>query len=386
MLAQATRRVPRGEGRDTALALVGPLVGALARAWWRGRPQSSVAGMTTAAPEVTAELTTVADDEAVVFEGPSFRRYEGLEPDRDYELDGFGFRTLPRPGGERLATFATVNDVHFGEVECGVIEGLELGPILSVGPGETPYPETMNRGAIAEMAALEADVVVVKGDLTTYGTVDEYKSFLAAYSDAFGDRLYHVRGNHDAYVGETFASDAPFEIELPGVRLAVIDTVIPRHHTGQVTADQLEWLDELGARSDRPVLVFGHHHVWSPESRQRLETYFGITPDDSEKLVDVFARRQSLVGYFAGHTHRNRVRRFAVTGDVPWVEVACVKDFPGTWAEYRVFEGGVLQVHRRISTPEALDWTERTRVMFGGLYPQYAFGSLEDRCFAIKPR
>jgi hypothetical protein len=68
------------------------------------------------------------------------------------------------------------------------------------------------------------------------------------------------------------------------------------------------------------------------------------------------------------------------------VEVACVKDYPGSWAEYRVFEGGVLQVHRRISTPEALDWTERTRVMFGGLYPDYAFGSLADRCFAITPR
>src|SRR5439155_21117197 len=176
------------------------------------------------------------------------------------------------------------------------------------------------------------------------------------------------------------------DIALPGVRLAVIDTVIPRHHTGQVSAEQLEWLDELGAQSDRPVLVFGHHHVWSPESRQRLETYFGINPDDSEKLVDVSVRRSSLIGYFAGHTHRNRVRRFGVTGEVPWVEVACVKDFPGTWAEYRVLERGVLQIHRRISTPEALDWTERTRVMFGGLYPQYAFGSLEDRCFAIRPR
>ena len=37
--------------------------------------------------------------------------------------------------------------------------------------------------------------------------------------------------------------------------------------------------------------------------------------------------------------------------DKPFVEVACVKDYPGSWAEYRVFEGGVLQVHRRISTP-----------------------------------
>ena len=133
------------------------------------------------------------------------------------------------------------------------------------------------------------------------------------------------------------------------------------------------------------MLVFGHHHVWSPESNKRHETYFGINPDDSERLVDVFARRPALVGYFAGHTHRNRVRRFAATGDVPWVEVACVKDFPGRWAEYRVFEGGILQVHRRISSPEALEWTERTRAMFGGLYPLYAFGALDDRCFAIGP-
>ncbi|MBV8982644.1 MAG: hypothetical protein JO086_17230, partial [Acidimicrobiia bacterium] len=182
------------------------------------------------------------------------------------------------------------------------------------------------------------------------------------------------------------AADAPIEVELPGVRLAVLDTVIPEHHTGQVSTEQLEWLDELGARSDRPVLVFGHHHVWSPLSKTREETYFGINPDDSEKLVDVFARRPLLIGYFAGHTHRNRVRRFPASGDAPWVEVACVKDFPGAWAEYRVFEGGVLQVHRRISTPDALEWTERTRAMFGGLYPVYAFGELPDRCFPIWPR
>jgi 3',5'-cyclic-AMP phosphodiesterase len=340
--------------------------------------------MAVAAPVL--EVTTVADDEAVVFEGGNARRYDGLEPDREYGFDGAVFRTLPRPPGERLATIATVNDVHFGELECGVLEGLELGPILQSEPGDPPYPETMNKGAISEIRALDPDAVVAKGDLTTHGTADEYKSFLEAYEPAFGDRLYHVRGNHDASKGETFASDAPIEVELPGVRLAILDTAIPRHHTGQVSREQLAWLDELGARSDRPVLVFGHHHAWSPESKTREETYFGINPDDSEKLIDVVARRASLVGYFAGHTHRNRVRRFPSTGDVPWVEVACVKDFPGAWAEYRVFEGGVLQVHRRISTPDALEWTERTRAMFGGLYPAYAFGELADRCFPIWPR
>jgi predicted phosphodiesterase len=275
--------------------------------------------------------------------------------------------------------------VHFGETECGVIEGAELGPILTSAPGEPPYPETMNRAAVSEIAATDPDAVVVKGDLTTHGTADEYAAFLDVYK-TFGDRLHHVRGNHDAYTGETFAADAPAEVELPGVRLAILDTVIPRSERGRLDGAQLEWLDELGARSDVPVLVFGHHHVWSPESQSRAGTYFGINPDDSERLIDVFARRPALVGYFAGHTHRNRVRRFGATGDVPWAEVACVKDFPGAWAEYRIFEGGILQVHRRISTRAALDWTERTRGMFAGLYAEYAFGTLKDRCFPIWPR
>lgn len=329
------------------------------------------------------ELTTVADDEAVFHDGPRVIVHADLEPDTAYEREGIAFRTLARPHGERLATFATVNDVHFGEVECGLVEGTDVGPVLRAGPGEPPYPEMMNRAAAAEIDELNPDAVVAKGDLTTHGTVAEFEDFLACYASKFRDRLSYVRGNHDGYFGETFASDAPIEVILPGVTLAVLDTVIPLATTGQVSSDQLEWLDELGARADRPVVVLGHHHVWSPESRTRETGYFGINPDDSERLIDVVARRKSVVAYLAGHTHRNRVRRFQRGGDVAWVEVSSVKDYPGSWAEYRVFEGGILQVHRRISTPDALDWTDRTRAMFGGLYPQYAFGALEDRCLSF---
>ena len=110
-------------------------------------------------------------------------------------------------------------------------------------------------------------------------------------------------------------------------------------------------------------------------SKSRQARYFGINPDDSDRLIELAARRPAFAGYFAGHTHRNRVRRFPATGDKPWVEVACVKDFPGSWAEYRVFDGGVMQVHRRISTDDALAWTEKTRGMFDGAYPDYAFGN-----------
>jgi 3',5'-cyclic AMP phosphodiesterase CpdA len=328
------------------------------------------------------ELTTVADDEVVLHDGTEVRRHQGLESDHEYQLDGVTVRTLPRPAGERLTTFATVNDVHFGEVECGIIEGLPAGPTFRAEDGDDPYPLVMNRGAIAEIRAVDPAAVVVKGDLTAEGTVDEYADFLDAYR-VFGDRLHHVRGNHDAFHGATFASDAPFSVDLPGVRLAVIDTAIPARESGQVTAATLEWLEDLAATSDRPVLVLGHHHVWDPASRHRPAGYFGVSPDDSERLIALVARRPVIRGYFAGHTHRNRVRRFAATGSVPWVEVACVKDYPGTWAEYRVYEGGILQIHRRISSPEALRWTEQTRHMFDGAYAGYALGDIDDRCFEI---
>lgn len=329
-----------------------------------------------------AELTTVADDEAVVHDGLEVRSHRELAHDTDHTRDGFAFRTLPR-FGERLATVATVNDVHFGEEVCGLMEGLPDGPVFRAEPGADPYPEVMNRGAIEEIAAIEPDAVLVKGDLTCDGRDEEYAAFLAAYGPAFGERLHHVRCNHDAYRHQTYAPEGPQRIDVEGLTLALLDTTIPGHTTGQMPEAQLEWLEDLAAEADRPVLVLGHHHVWNPHASARPDDYFGIHPDDSDRFIAAVARQPRIIGYAAGHTHRNRVRRFAATGDRPWIEVACVKDYPGTWAEYRVFDGGVLQVHRRISTPDALAWTEQTRGMFGGAYGSYAFGELHDRCFAM---
>ena len=332
---------------------------------------------------MTPEVSSVSDDDVVIHVGAEVRHVTDLAPDTEYDLDGVTVRTLPRMG-ELLCRFATVNDVHFGETEAGVLDDVDDIEICRSEPGQDPYPEIMNRGAIAAISAIDPAVVVAKGDLTACGTIYEWQAFLDHYRPAFGDRLRFVRGNHDAYRGETHGDTGPFAIDLPGVTLAVIDTVIPRRTTGQITADTFAWLDGLLADTDGPVLVFGHHQNWMPGGN-RNPTYFGINPDDSEALLELTARRPNLRGYFAGHTHRNRVRRDSSTGDVPFVEVASVKDFPGSWAEYRVFDGGILQVHRRISDPESLAWSEKTRVLYRPLldYVEYALGSLADRCFAI---
>ncbi len=327
------------------------------------------------------ELTTVASRFAVAHDHEQVHRLDELAPDSEHELAGLAFRTLPEHGAH-LATFATVNDVHFGEEVCGLVSGTDTGPVFRAEPGDPPYPEVMNAAAVAEIVALDPDALVVKGDLTSTGTDAEVDAFLSSYAP-LAERMTWVRGNHESFHRQARGEVPTQEVVLPGVRLAVIDTSVDGAEGGRVGDDQLAWLDDLAASSDRPVVVLGHHHVWDPGSATRPDRYFGVCPDDSERLVALVARRPRIVAYLAGHTHRNRVQRFGLTGAVPWVEVACVKDYPGAWAEYRVHEGGILQVVHRISSPEALAWTEKTRHMYDGLYADYALGTLADRCFVI---
>ena len=70
-------------------------------------------------------------------------------------------------------------------------------------PGDEPYPEMMNRGAVAEIAAIDPDLVVVKGDLTAIGDHERVRPLPRGVRRAFGDRLLHVRGNHESYHGQT---------------------------------------------------------------------------------------------------------------------------------------------------------------------------------------
>jgi 3',5'-cyclic AMP phosphodiesterase CpdA len=245
----------------------------------------------------------------------------------------------------------------------------------------------MNRGAASEIAEIEPAALIVKGDLSQDGQPEEWEAFEACYRGAFGDRLHVVRGNHDAYHGQISYSGDQL-IVLPGVAVALIDTVIPCRTTGRVTAEQLDWLDAHAAAADRPMLVMGHHQQWiAGASGKRSSEYFGLDPDSSDALAEVVARRTTIVAYTAGHTHRHRLRRMSC--GIPTIEIGCVKDFPGTWAEYRVFEGGIMQVVHRVSTREALSWSERCRHLyrdFGIDYESYALGALEDRCCNIPLR
>jgi len=348
--------------------------------------------MNDASIESMFDLTTITDESVVlhsisrdVSEPISVYRYHGLEAGSSYEFHGMVATTLTPPAGELLCRFATVNDVHFGETECGRIDDHPLGPILTSAPDEPPYPETMNQSAVAEITEIDPAVVIVKGDLSVDGRPEEFAAFDACYGAAFGDRLHVVRGNHDSYRHQQeYAGDQ--WIELPGVAIALMDTAIPGATTGSLSTTQLEWLEFHAAASDRPVMVMGHHQQWvDGGDGKRSDDYFGLHPDPSDALDEVAARCERIVAYTAGHTHRHRIRRMRRSG-IPTIEIGCTKDFPGTWAEYRVYEGGLMQVVHRISSPSALSWSARCRGLysdFGVDYATYALGTLDDRCTVI---
>lgn len=341
--------------------------------WWRRWSSFS-----TAYTAAVRELVSVAPDGVELFVDGRVLRVDGLAPGRDYEVAGVAFRTLPAIGTVRCVV-ATANDVHFGETVCGRIDGDDRFPGVTARPGEAPYPERMNAAVVADVAEVRPDCVVVKGDLTDDGRDGEYERFLEVWGGAFGDRLVHVRGNHDSYRGQGFAAWSCQERRLDGATVALLDTARPFEIGGSLDAEQLEWLDELGARSDQPVLVMGHHQPWR-EGRDPEDGFHGLAPADSLALLEVLARRPALACYLAGHTHRNR---HDLVGGVDVAEVACVKDFPGAWAEYRVGERGVACVVHRAQPPDGVEWAERTRDMFDGHYGRYTMGRLEDRCFLL---
>ena len=345
----------------------------------------------SAGPEGVApiELTTVTTVSAVFHHGSHASVVDGLAPATAYEHHGIAYSTLPRPTGRLRCRVVTVNDTHFGEVEAGRVGDLPRGPIQRAAPGATPYPEVMNRALVAEVLADEAScgpiaAVVAKGDLTAVGADAEFAAFEDCYRTPFGDRLFAVRGNHDAPIGQDrYAGDQ--WIELDGVAIAVLDTVVPGSAHGDLDADQLAWLDAMAGDSTDPVIVMGHHPQYLGATGH--DPSMSLTPGSSDALDEVFSRRRAIVAYTAGHTHRHRVQRS--TAGVPSIEVGCVKDFPGTWAEYDVYDGGILQIVHRVSAPEALAWSEQCRGLyadFGVDYTTYALGRLEDRCLVIPYR
>ncbi len=326
------------------------------------------------------ELVAVGPTSAELFIDGEVRQFTNLSPSTDHTIDTISFRTLAPIGAVR-SVVVTMNDVHFGEVECGKISGVRPAEFF-VGPGERPYPEVMNESVIADAAALSPSAVVVKGDLTSFGTIEEFETFRQFYEPAFPGRLTYVRGNHDSYPGLDFAAFEVQVVDVVGLRIILLDTSRAHEPSGFISSEQADAARELALAVDETVIVMGHHPLFVPGSDD-VRHFDGVRSEDSRRLLEALAPCPNVVAYTAGHTHRSRCRDI---DGVAIVEVACVKDFPGAYAEYQVGTTGIAQIVHRATSPAAVAWAEKTRHMFDGYYGTYALGELTDRCFTLPLR
>jgi hypothetical protein len=371
---------------------------------------------------VDAEAHVLVDGEVRVrSEGPAATRcvrVEGLAPGTRHrveirvagaraEPDEFfpeAFETLPAPRAEQVASFATLNDLHFGEPRFGgtMTEDHEYGeeapgfPLVREGDTDVPYWRFMNEDAVDEINDAGVDFAVIKGDIADRGLRAQFE--IAAKTFArFAVPHHAFLGNHDYYgrlAGEEVDGyallgqpEAPRVLDAGGWRLVLLETAEPGEHHGVFDDGRLAWLaDALAETRERriPTLVLMHHQPVPPEHADSYPNTIGIRPEHSLRFYSLLGGHPQVQGVLIGHTHRNRVRRHPASGPVPFVEVNCTKDYPGGWAHYRLFaDGSFRQEVRRTSSARALAHSTRCREAFRGLYRNFALGPLGQRSFVV---
>lgn len=342
----------------------------------------------SSSPTVTAthEQTAAA---AATCGGVAAITMSDLEPDTSYEftvetdsgsiLGTISGRTRP-DAGPVLSRIATISDVHLGLDEFGV--GRKLSEDASV----EPYPLRCAQAAIREATDWGADVLLIKGDLTESGKTEQWEQAGELLSSVEIPVLL-TAGNHDVWktsevrpAGGARSIGLPYglvqELQLPGVRIVLADTSQHGRGTGDLARSRDALLQAVDCTD--PVLLAFHHNI------QRAPiTWFwpaGVSSRNAMPVVAALEEVNPRLFLSSGHTHRNRVHWLGRHATLPYTEVSSTSDYPGVWAGYEVTATTIRQSVRRIASPEAVGWTERTRAVLGGVWPRWSQGRLDDRC------
>ncbi len=341
-------------------------------------------------------MTVTAGDhrlDVVADGGPGGMVVDGLPDDCDITVvvrgPGMGTgtslttRTLARPPGEELLRIATVNDVHVGSHSTGYFHTIVELPEPAV-----PHAQRCLAAAVDELGAWGAERLVIKGDLVHSSHQANWDA-VAGILETVTVPVDLLPGNHErAHRGDVAPSaaaramgiemvDGVRAVDHAGVRIVLADVTLPDTDWGTVlpVADGIV----SAARVDGPVLVTIHQQLM----RFRFPTYLppGVPGPQALTMLRALRAANHRTLVTSGHTHRHRRRTMA---GVTVSEVGSTKDFPGTWAGYHVHEGGIVQVVRRIQEPSCIRWTDWTRRAAGGVWPRWAPGSLDDRCFTLR--
>jgi len=248
-----------------------------------------------------------------------------------------------------------------------------------------PYPARCLRAALAEAKLWGAQRVIGKGDLTDEGTEEEFEWFAAILkaADIPADLLL---GNHDVTLPEVdgaailrrrglSVATETTAVDVPGLRIILLPSTKGAHDAQWKESDRAQAL-VLAAESDRPVFVATHHYAqrWNRANTMPV----GVKRSESKPFLDELDRVAPGSVLAAGHTHRHHRRHHR---SLLLTEIGSTKDYPGVWAGYVVYEGGITQTVRRVEDPACRVWTDRTGNAIGGIWRLWSPGIRSHRCW-----
>ena len=157
--------------------------------------------------------------------------------------------------------------------------------------------------------------------------VFERRDLIAEYFRTRGTPVGHGFTQANLTSGLAYYSFSP----KPGLRFVAIDTVDDQSDQGNLDHTQFVWLHEqlLAAEAAHQlVIVFGHHSLAS-QDRARANRHRGLEgtcpsmlpqtpPDIDESVRCLLARHPSVIGFVAGHSHRNRITPYPRPGGGFW--------------------------------------------------------------------
>jgi len=156
----------------------------------------------------------------------------------------------------------------------------------------------------------QPDLVLVTGDITDKGTIEEYQNALAIL-ELFNIPVFVVPGNHDHHqrfkmtFTDKFYPDNNTEtidyiVDTQDLLLIALDTACTTESGGYISTAQCHWLDQqLLAHPNKPTLIFMHH---PPVKCGVIETDIKVFIG-GDILAEVVQRHSQIHKILCGHIH-----------------------------------------------------------------------------------
>lgn len=244
------------------------------------------------------------------------------------------------------------------------LSDLHLSPSGQLLAGVDPMRQMRNVLTRIQQLDVAPAFIVVSGDLTDNGSAESYEVVNEVLKElrAGETPVLLALGNHDdratfrrVVLGEERFDQGPYYYSqlIDGLRVIVLDSLIPEDVGGALGAEQLAWLEaQLADPAPRGnVLVLHHPCRLAAPSRH----YPMFIVREAAVLESIVSRhRDRIVAVLAGHSHQANSAPFGGTIHVTAPSVLCQLDFfageqyvliPGSGFNLCRIDHGQLVIH-----------------------------------------